>query len=394
MTENYEIQLGKTEFVNATNTDENLYLDLRTTSTEIFPYDESSVINVAQLFNDERQASWTYRVYGCINFMSIINGLKLSYSQLSDFFTRPSLSAEFNDQTRNILNCFDVYLCRPLGNTFSTGGTVIVSGNTKIATDTYRLKYQVLTRLTDFEIYKSGFNKNIYNDQIYSFHFSKDFNIFNQTDSFNKPVTELYLFFNFNPKSGTLGAETVTQNSFVGSTRPTRPYVAYNDGSIIDGDWVFYVPADFQETQIKKTEHYVKFLCNDVPGGTGLSFKYNPFHQIKIREYGDEIISGNISGTSELDAQIPYYAVKIDNNGNYIWKDLLQNGYIDPISNKGVNFPFINKRHYVFTNYVLSMSTDLGDTPTANVFSKIKFGANTLQYNKPSSDLNNLGNKC
>lgn len=394
MSEIYEFQLGSTEFVNAVNTDENLYLDLKTTSKEIFSYDQSSVINVAQLFDDERQASWNYRIYGAINFMSIVNGLKLNYKALSDFFTRPSLGTELSGLTRNILNSYDVYLCRPLGNTFSTGGTVIVSGNTKVTTDVYRLKYEVLTKLSDFEIYKSGFNKNIYNDQIHSFNFSNNFDLFNQTDSFNKPVTELYLFFNFSPKNGVLGAETVTQNSFTGATRPAWPYVQYSGGSIVDGDWVFYTPTNFEETQLKKAEHYVKFLCTGVTGGDGLSFKYNPFVQIRIREYGDEIITANISGTSETDNQIPPYAIKIDNDGNYLWKDLLQNGYIDPITGDGVNFPFVNKHHYVFTNYVLSLSTDLDDAATATTFAEIHFAANALQYTKPISSLNNLGSKC
>lgn len=393
MSELTQIQLGKSKHVNSINSDSFIYTDLQASSVELLPYDETSVIDVAQLFDDERQIGEVYRVYGTINFMSIINGLKINYDSVNDFFTRPRLGAEASGMTRNILNCFDIYLCRPLGNTFTTGGTVSISGNTKITSTDYQLKYQVLNSSQNFEIYKSGYGKNIFNDQLFTFDFTTDIDVRGQTDSFNKPLSELYLFVNFNPKTNKHGVlETVAVNTYAGG-RTNRPYVAYSGGSIVNGDWVFYLPTDFEEIPLIKQEHYVTFSCT---GGTGneLTFKYNPFIKIKLRDYGDEIISGNISGTSEIDHQIPNYAVKIDDNGNYIWKDFLPNGYIDPISNKGVNFPFINKRHYIFNNLVLPMTTDLNDSTTASTFADIKFGPAALQYTKPTSDLNNLGNKC
>lgn len=396
MSENYEIQLGEKEFVDALNTDEHLYLNLKTPTVEILPYNNSSTINVADLFNEERQASEIYRIYGSINFLSIVNGLKKSYGLLSDFFTRPRIGAEASGGTRNILNCFDFYLCRPAGNIFTTGGTVTQSGNTFIGGATYQLKYQVLSNLSDIDIYKSGFNKNIFFDQIYGYNFNMDVDLLDQWDSFNKPVTELYLFANFKPARPT---ETVTQNALDNQygTRFNRPYVVYNPGDIItDGDWVYYDPSNFEEILTDKKEYYVKFICQESLTGasTSLSFKYFPFTMINIKDYGDEIITGNISGTSEIDFNIPNYAIKIDNDGNYIWKDLLQNGYIDPITDQGVNFPFINKRQYVFMNNVLQLSTDMNDPTTAGWFNIINFGPNTLQFNKPTSDFNNLGSKC
>lgn len=398
MGENYQIQLGSKKFVDSINTDGYIHQNFSVQQTEILPYDQTSVINAAQLFDDERQASQAYRFYGTIDFMSIINGLKRDYDSVYDFFIRPRIGQEASGGTRNILNCFDVYLCRALGNTFSTGGTVLVSGNTLVSGLTYHLKYQVLTNLTDFEIYKSGFGKNIFYDQNYSFNFPTDFDITNQTDSFNKPLTTFYLFFNFKPQQNLHGQfETVSGNTSIDGTenngKVTRPYTVYSAGSIIDGDWAFYLPENFLEIQTLRKEHYVTFYCTGSTG-QGLQFKYNPFVPIKLRDFGDEFITANISGTSEIDHQIPSYAVKIDDNGNYLWKDLLQNGYIDPLSLLGVNYPFINKRHYIFTNMVLKLVTELNDPVTANLFATIKFGPNKMQYVTPTSDLNNLGNKC
>lgn len=396
--DNTIIQLGSKKTVNSINEDNYIYVNANNPSIELLSYDQTSVINAAQLFDDERQASQAYRFYGTIDFMSIVNGLVKNYDSVYDFFTRPRIGQEASGGTRNILNCFDVYLCRALGNTFSTGGTVLVSGNTLVTGLTYQLKYEVLTNLNDFEIYKSGFCKNIFNDQQYSFNFPIDYDVTDQTDSFNKPLTTFYLFFNFKPQQNSQGQfETVSGNTSIDGTtssaKLTRPYVVYSGGSIIDGDWAFYLPENFLEIQTLRKEHYVTFYCTGSTG-QGLQFKYNPFVPIKLRDFGDEFITGNISGTSEIDSEIPSYAVKIDDNGNYLWKDLLQNGYIDPLSLLGVNYPFINKRHYIFTNMVLKFVTELNDPVTANLFATIKFGRNSMQYVTPTSDLNNLGNKC
>lgn len=393
MSEIYEIQLGSKKGVNSVNVDEYLYTNLKGTSVEILPYDQTSVISAAQLFDDERQASQDYRVYGTINFMSIVNGLHKDYDSVYDFYTRPRIGEEISGLTRNITNCFDVYLCRALGNTFSTGGTVIVSGNTLVSGATYQLKYQVLTNLNNFEIYNSGYGKNIFYDQIHSFDFNIDFDITDQTDSFNKPLTNFYLFFNYTPKANLHGKlETVSGNTLSG-TKVTRPYLVYSGGSVVDGDWVFYVPQNFEEILVQQKEYYVSYYCT---GGTGnaIQFKYNPFVPVKIRDFGDEFITGNISGTSETDSQIPSYAVKLDDAGNYLWKDLLQNGYIDPLSGKGVNYPFINKRHYIFNNQVLKLVVELNDPVTASTFANIKFGPNSIVSNSPTTDLTNLGSKC
>lgn len=396
MSGSVQIQLGNSKFVDSVNSDGFVSTNLSTPSVEILPYDETSTINVAQLFNDERQASEIYRFYGSINFMSLVNGLKLNYKEVDDFFKRPAIGIEMSGLTRNILNTFDVYLCRPLGNKFD-GNTVIQSGNTKVNSTIYQLKYEVLSNINNFEIYKSGFAKNIYFDQVYSYHFSIDADLLGQTDSFNKPITKMYLYFKFRPSTNKNGVvETISRNIYASNNPVNRvpvPYEVHEPGDIIGGDWVYYIPTNFDEIEMKKLEYYVKFVCSG-SSGTGLSFKYQPFFEINVREYGDEIISGNISGTSEIDREIPYYAVKIDNHGNYIWKDILQNGYIDPITNKGVNFPFVNKRHYIFNNIVLKLTTDLLDTNTSTVFSTIKFGPNSLRFVKPLSDLNNLGERC
>jgi len=392
MSEIQEIQLLSGTTTTAINLDAYENIDLSTHMRELLPYDQTNVISQAQLFNQERQQSQKYRIYGTLDFMSIVNGLNKNYNSVFDFFTRPRLGDEFSGVTRNILNCFDIYLCKPLGNKFS-GSTLLVSGNTLATGLTYQLKYEVITNLNNLQIYKSGYGKNIFYDQNYSFNFNIDFDMTNQYDSFNKPITNLYLFLNFKPQLNGIGQlESVSANTYTGNT-VFRPYLVYTSGSSVNGDWSYYDPNNFEDFQIARREYTISFYCTGTTG-TNIQFKYNPFIPIKLRDFNDQLITGNITGTSETDKQIPIYAVKIDDNGNYVWEDLLPNGFIDPLSNRGVNYPFVNYRHYIFSNIVVQLATNLNDTNTRTTFATIELANSSLLYNKPTSDLNNLGNKC
>lgn len=387
MDNQYQIQLGSFKSVNSINVDQNIDINLSSDKKELLNYDQTNVIDVADLFNTERQASTTYRIYGDTNFVSLVNGLKKTYTSTSDFFTRPRLGFEASGLTRNILNSFDIYLCK------------LSTGHTHFSGTTYNTKYEILTNLSSFEIYNSGYGKNLFYDQIYSFDFNTDIDIGDQYDSFIKPIMSLYLFLNFKPdisKGETVRKKyfnSLSDESSTGTTGLT--HIIYNAGDIIDGDLVFYDKTQFEEVIINKQEYFVKFPCINLSSSSiQLQFKYNPLIEIKLREFSDEIITANISGTSQIDQEIPFYAVKIDTDGNYIWKDILPNGYVDPILNIGVNHPFVNKRHYIFNNVILSLVPNLNDSITATEFANMKFGSNSLQYSKPNSDLNNLGTKC
>jgi hypothetical protein len=374
-----EIQLGSKKNVNAVNVDQNINIELKNSTSDILSYDESNVISVSQLFNSERQESESYRVYGAINFLSIINGIKKSYSELTNFFTPPRLGDELNGLTKNLPYCFDLYLCYPLN-------------NAQISGETFIRNYTVITKLNNAEIYKSGFASTIYYNNQYCYDFNIDFDLYGILDSFKKPVTNLYLFLNYKPTSnGASQLETVLRKNYTGTT-VSVPYVQYNQGDIVTGDLVNYVNLNFEETLSEQMEYYVNF-----PYDTGsLQFKYNPFINIKIKDYSDEISYGNLTGGTETDLNIPSYATPIDNSGNVIWKIILENGYIDPINGKGVDFPFVNKRHYVFNVTTFPLRPNLNDPATELIFNDINFNTNTGQYVKPTTkgSLNNLGNKC
>jgi hypothetical protein len=71
---------------------------------------------------------------------------------------------------------------------------------------------------------------------------------------------------------------------------------------------------------------------------------YNPFVRIPIRAYSSFIETADTATTGNL----PYYAVSLDGGVTSIWRDLLDVGYIEPISEVGINYPFVNNSHYLF----------------------------------------------
>lgn len=382
MSESLIIQLGLSKNKTAVNVDQSISIELKDSKKEILSYNESSVIDVANLFELERQESETYRIYGKIDFISIINGLKKNYKVINDFFTPPRLGDELDGATKNLPFCFDLYLCYPS------------SGKTSLGGNDYVRNYVIASKLMNSEMFKSGFGRNIYFNYTYSFDFNIDFNVEEYLDAFGKPITELYLFFVYKIKNnGDGNTESYVQKNWDGtlSTITYNP-VGYNVGTELVGDKVSYELLNFTETLEEKMTYIINFPYET--GSKLLQFKYNPFIPIKIRDFGDELITANVSGGTENDLNIPWYAIPIDNQGNRIWKDILPNGYIDPITGAGVDYPFINKRHYVFNTITLPLIPNMDHSHTNTVFSNIKFGPNSKINTKPNSGLNGLGNRC
>jgi len=101
--------------------------------------------------------------------------------------------------------------------------------------------------------------------------------------------------------------------------------------------------------------------------------------------------------------RIPDYAKMIEADGKYVWRDILPQGYIDPITNLGVDYPFFNKRRYLFEAIVFDVPPNLTtDTltkhqNTLDVFDEIKYynSATTIDLTPNSEDdLDNIGKPC
>jgi hypothetical protein len=370
-----KLQLGEKKFEEAVNVDYYQQLTLNNEKKPIIEYDIKNVLDVSDVFNNERQQTEDYRIYGRIEYLSLLNGLKNNYIDLADFFN-PTTS-----NSKNILNSFDWYLLKPS------------TGYTSLGNERYIRNFEVITKLSDFDIYKSGYFVNIYKEQQYLFNFKTDFNVDGLLDALHFPITDLYLHPVY--KKSASPVEILQRTTFPSGSKTTLTYPpTYNVGTIIYGDLIEYNSEEYSYEVISAQTYYI--TCPYVDSGSKeLVFKYNPFIKIPLKVLSSEVEQVNISGTSYEDkSQIPYYAIPSENNdGNYIWREILPKGFFDPIDGQGVNFPFVNQKHYVFNNYLLAVIPDLTHPNTNTVFTNIKYGNNQLLYNNVDS-LNNLGKLC
>ncbi len=66
-----------------------------------------------------------------------------------------------------------------------------------------------------------------------------------------------------------------------------------------------------------------------------------------LRVYSDYIEEGDSNNLVGL----PNYAYFSTSNNSFIWRDIYTYGYIDQ-DNRGVDYPFINGKHYPYKNFV------------------------------------------
>jgi hypothetical protein len=366
-------------------------------------------MSATEIFDAEREANDIYRIYGRIEYLSLLNGLKLDYTLLKDFFL-PQLT-----NSKTIFNSFNFYLLK--------AGTGYTSGGSSIKFVRY---FEVIATPQDFELYNAGFTNNVYGDQVYAFNFNQDFDITPYADAFNFPATELFLYAQYKPTiNGNVQLETMKRTSWGTNGIPTKvpftpPILNYNDR--VYGDLIEYSKSEF--LQIPSTQHpneqyyyittpyfqpaYTITIGNffgvpitiSIPAANyNLVWKYIPFIPLRLRYFYDNLSQANTGSTSYAQqSTIPHYATLLTGGtvgtGNYVWRDIIPQGNLDPLTGLGVDYPFINMKRYLFSPTILDVSPDLNDPHTLQVFSEIKFGVPTIMNTKPISDLNNIGKPC
>lgn len=382
-----KILLNKFRNVNAVNEDLSMKMSLLNDREQIIEYDITNVLNVTQVYEIERQDVDTYRFYGKIEYLSPINNMITTYDNVKDFFTIFSSSAT----TKSILSDFKFYLLAP-----TTAYTELISGTTG---GTYIKNYEVLSEINKFEIYRAGYSLNLFDETQYIWDFNMDFNIKNRYDGLNFPLTELYLYAQYQPQiNGSGETETMSGktydlsgNTIIGAISATT----LTTGNTVVGDVIKWDKFQFSQETINSQEYYITTYCNSGGTNIGIVWKYSPIIPITIRNFEDNIERVNISGTSyENIILIPPYATKIDNEGNYLWRNLQDKGFIDPLTGEGTSYPFVNQRHYVFKNIVLAVKPDLNNLITRQVFNEILFIDDTFISARPNSNLNQIGKPC
>lgn len=292
-------------------------------------------------------------------------------------------------------------------------GTPSLSATTDIKFIRY---FQVVATPNDFELFPAGFSNNVYGEQAYAFNFNKDFNVSGLLDNFGFPLTELFLYAQYIPSTTpieTLYGTTWSPAgipisfSFAPATLNINDYVESTFGVKI-GDLIEYSKPDFLQVQSTPQTFQIKTPCikyttiiiygvpTQIPTSSYLIWKYNPFIPLRLRYFASELNSVNTNDTSyDQTTSIPYYATKLDSFGNYVWRDILPQGYTDPTTNLGVNYPFVNKKRYLFSNIILDVVPDLNDPVTLAAFAEVWYSRYATNLTKkPISDINNIGKPC
>lgn len=526
-----EILLGSEKNINSVNVDNYKKIEITNNISEINEFTVNDVVNSSLAFDIEREENQVYRFYGRIEFLSLLNGLKDSYSDLPDFFT-----PIYDGNSKNIINSFDFYLVAPSSDEVYEN----ISGTS------YQRSFDVISSRLDIEIYNAGFTNNVYGEQVYTFNFKSDFDVSNYFDSLGFPLTEMFIYAQYKPQ----GSEELLYTTWtIGSGLPNK--ISFhnknlNVGDIVETngetsimDVITYVPAEYLQEQNEQQKFYIRTPYDD-NGTKWLEWTYNPFISLRLRyldgvissaplseiigntsllsvqlsgisstnftttkllkksiinsvrtinewdsgtttgytwnytdgelffissgsyeinfqteirlpirtdkyvaetyleEYSSgswsEIpntrrkyqISSSIQGTSIIKSfgvgdgirvrillipnpeerkvyNIPDYAKMIESTGKYVWRDILPQGYVDPITNLGVDYPFFNGKRYLFNRIVFDVAPNLSDESynkhqnTVDVFNEISYhnNATTLDLT-PATDnqLNNIGKPC
>lgn len=390
-----EILLGSEKNIASVNTDTYDKIELLNKTRELTEFTVNDEVSSTDVFDSERETNQVYGIYGRLEWMSILNGLKSGYKNLQDFFLPQYIST-----SKNITNSFQFYLVRPY-----TGYTKMNGADSQ-----YLRCFQVIATPDDFEIYNAGFSNNVYGEQTYAFNFKKDIDVSNYFDNFGFPLTELYIYAQYvtgqnglNP----IGFETIKYTKFNSATwidKGDLVLPALTNGSVIKtvvgdyvGDLIEYDMEEFLQTQVTEQTFYINVKYkHPTRVNQEMILKYKPFIPLRLRYFANELNQVNTGTTSYDDLMsIPTYATKIDDNGNYVWRDILPQGFIDPLTGIGVNYPFVNGRRYLFSTIVLTVIPDMDDANTAIAFDNMWFSNNpTIKNKKPKSDLNNIGKPC
>ena len=245
-------------------------------------------------------------------------------------------------------------------------------------------RFKSITDLNEYQLYRAGFARNIFNDPIQLYHFQLDIDTSPYRDYLNRPLTELYLTkIKFNNYGGSTQVPTMEPWTLLSvGTLTNFPNLNYDINAIYGGspsrpsvippkviefvteadDDFFGDIVDYNENTITErvlTDAYYRFNTqNREDNGYGEGYYYKAHDKIQILEFSSQVEQENLTLP---DVDIPNYAVTVD--GIIKWRDLLSPGFIDA-AGVGVDYPFLNGCTYIHTDHNLCLKRQ---NPTQNL---------------------------
>lgn len=382
--DNIKIKLGIYKNVDSTNVDDYYKINLNKNESTTTQYDTFNILDVSELYNTERQNCERFKIYGKFDYLSLINNIDSSYNSFIELITSlPDYIDGIEVDKKTLENSFKFYLVKPSYDEYRN-----VYGNT------YVRKYEVISDLNNIKLFNAGYSVNIFNDKQYSYSFDLEINLSGNTDYFNHPINELFIYCQYQPQKNGDDVDELFEIKKYNSSGDSY-YEQYTGGTlynsdIFEGNLVSFDKSQYLLSTIDEFTHRIETFYES----TSLRWVYNSLLPIRISYMSDEYKIENITGTSyESIITIPDNAIEYDSNGNYIWRDVLDKGYIDPISQIGVSYPFLNNKHYIFTPQILSVQPDMSHPNTYIMLNQLinnQYNINSYSNKNTSS----FGNSC
>jgi hypothetical protein len=298
MDKKLEILLGSERSTKSVNVQEFDKAELTRKTSELTEFTVNDVVDATDVFDRERENNPVYRIYGRIEYLSLLNGLVNDYNELDDFFT-----PVYTGNSKNILNSFDFYLVKPANSGYTRAGSINSGNHLRV--------FQVIATPSEFELFRAGFTTNVYDEQTYGFAFNTDFDVSKYFDNFGFPVTELFLFVQYKLKTNGNGvAETMqyTRYTTTGTTIKTN-YIpkTLGIGDFVEtatsdkiGELINYNQSQYSQTLVENQTVYIKTQYSTSGGSTRyLIWKHKPFIPFRLRYLSDDLSTSEMTKLTE-----------------------------------------------------------------------------------------------
>ena len=304
------------------------------------------------------------------------------------------------------------------GTTFSNGKTgtfkrVINPDNLTETKSKYYIREQkILTNLTDLEVTKAGFEKNVFTEQrkleyssitpnnltrisqktssnAYNMTSAYDLDFANLKDNQKRPISEIDLTIvnkgysgYFNQPSNGIGLKqgwgfnlskktnpwwnlteqrsntSIPVSSYTLTSGETKTFYYNLDlkkGDVMDGDFCEWNDYEQIERVVSPYYHKLKFnqtvfQTTKVATTNAPGYYYRPHNKMTIRVFSDYVETGDV----EFVDQIPEWSFYSTSDRQFRWRDLYTYGFRDNL-NRGVDYPYINTAHYPFSEIIFRL---------------------------------------
>ena len=313
---------------------------------------------------------------------------------------------------------FNIFNYGYTGSTFLNGrvGTFKRVLNPENLTETrskyYVRKHKIITNLDDLIITKSGFEKNVFNEErklelssltpnnvtrisqktssnAYNVSSAIDFNFSGYTDNQMRPLSEIFLTIVFkgytgwfNEPSNGVGLKqgwkfniTTSPNfywdqTFVNSNTsvPLSSYTKTNGvtktffyngdlkkDDVMDGDFCEWNNYEQFERVVSPYFHKIKYNQNifsttPTPDTNAPGYYYEPHNSMTLKTFSDYIETGDVGKVEN----VPSYSFFSTADQQFRWRDIYTYGFVDNLG-RGVDYPFLNSAHYPYQGIIFRL---------------------------------------